>query len=323
MSGISVIVPVYNAEIYLRQCVESVLAQTYSDWELILVDDGSTDGSGLICDGFAASDDRINVVHRSNGGLSIARNVGIDLARNGYITFLDADDMLHPQFLELSMDLIEKSDADAACFGFSSSKESLCRNFTTGKHAGVSDGKVYTELVLYQTDRSQTCSMCGKLFRSAVFDKIRFTPAVGYEDLDIFYRIFPYLKTIVYSDSELYYYRVNPTSYIHSFKESRKDVLDITDRMKTFFSEAGQLPDNDLYSAAKDRRLSAHFNILGLMTANSFHNPELETRCWNGIKEERGSSIFNPRVRLKNRVASLASYIGGDVLIKALSRIFY
>ena len=103
---ISIIVPVYGVEKYLRQCVESVLAQTYSCWELILVDDGSTDGSPLICDEYAAADQRITVVHQENGGLSFARNSGLARAKGCMVTFLDADDTVHPEYLRILHDLL-------------------------------------------------------------------------------------------------------------------------------------------------------------------------------------------------------------------------
>ena len=107
---ISIIVPVYGVEKYLRQCVESVLAQTYSCWELILVDDGSTDGSTLICDEYAAADQRITVVHQENGGLSFARNSGLARAKGCMVTFLDADDIWLPNKLEQQIQFIENND---------------------------------------------------------------------------------------------------------------------------------------------------------------------------------------------------------------------
>ena len=100
MPAISVIVPVYQAEALLPQCVESVLAQTFSDWELLLIDDGSRDGSPTLCDGYAARDPRIRVFHKPNGGVSTARNLGLEQATGPYIAFLDADDTFEPAALE-------------------------------------------------------------------------------------------------------------------------------------------------------------------------------------------------------------------------------
>ena len=97
MPKVSVIIPVYNVEQYLNRCIDSVLNQTYKDFEIILVDDGSTDKSGEICDVYAEKDSRITVIHKENGGLSDARNFGIDAARGDFLTFLDSDDYFHPE----------------------------------------------------------------------------------------------------------------------------------------------------------------------------------------------------------------------------------
>ena len=114
MPAISVIVPVYQAEALLPQCVESVLAQTFSDWELLLIDDGSRDGSPTLCDGYAARDPRIRVFHKPNGGVSTARNLGLEQATGPYIAFLDADDAFEPAALETLWYLREKAGADSA-----------------------------------------------------------------------------------------------------------------------------------------------------------------------------------------------------------------
>ena len=114
MPAISVIVPVYQAERLLPQCVESVLGQTFSDWELLLVDDGSRDGSPALCDAYATGDARVRVFHKPNGGVSSARNLGLEQARGQCIAFLDADDALVPAALETLWYLREKAGADSA-----------------------------------------------------------------------------------------------------------------------------------------------------------------------------------------------------------------
>ena len=115
MPGISVIVPVYQAKKYVEKCVESVKNQTFSDWELLLVDDGCTDGSSLLCDQCAAGDDRIRVFHKKkNGGVSAARNLALEEAKGDYIAFLDVDDRYESQCLEIMWNLRLQSDADSA-----------------------------------------------------------------------------------------------------------------------------------------------------------------------------------------------------------------
>ena len=111
---ISVIVPVYNVEKYLRTCVDSILVQSYSALEVILIDDGSTDGSPQICDQYAQQDPRIQVIHQKNAGLSAARNAGIDICRGEYLTFIDSDDFIHERFVELLLNACLSNNADIA-----------------------------------------------------------------------------------------------------------------------------------------------------------------------------------------------------------------
>ena len=117
MAEISVIVPVYNVDNYIEQCVESVVNQKYSDFELLLIDDGSKDRSGKICDRYAENDARIKVVHQQNKGVSVARNVGVALSTGKYITFLDSDDWLDQDFLETAVNLISTANADILVYG--------------------------------------------------------------------------------------------------------------------------------------------------------------------------------------------------------------
>lgn len=118
MPEISVIVPVYNVEKYLRQCIESIKMQTFENWELILVDDGSLDNSGSICDEYAQSDNRIKVVHKENGGVSTARNFGLAIAAGKYISFIDSDDYIVPKFFEIMLEKLLTYKADIVRCGF-------------------------------------------------------------------------------------------------------------------------------------------------------------------------------------------------------------
>ncbi|MBO6248600.1 MAG: glycosyltransferase, partial [Bacteroidales bacterium] len=123
MPLISVIIPVFNGESYLRSCLESVLSQTLADFEAIVVDDGSTDGSSRICDEFSARDDRIRVIHQFNQGVSAARNAGLELATGQYIFFIDGDDTIVPETLESLYDAASDGDYDIAASGYSLVKE--------------------------------------------------------------------------------------------------------------------------------------------------------------------------------------------------------
>lgn len=124
---LSIIVPVYNVEPYLRRCVDSILNQTFSDFELILVDDGSPDSCGAICDDYAARDRRIKVIHKANGGVSYARNEGLDIAQGEYIGFVDSDDYIHPKMYEILVGVIEREQVDLVQCGY----QRVCPEETT------------------------------------------------------------------------------------------------------------------------------------------------------------------------------------------------
>ena len=115
---LSIIIPVFNVEEYLPKCIESVVNQTYDNLEILLINDGSTDNSGVICDNFAHKDERVKVVHKENGGLSAARNLGLSLATGHYIAFLDSDDYIDSEMYETLVDALENADADIAACGF-------------------------------------------------------------------------------------------------------------------------------------------------------------------------------------------------------------
>ena len=164
---ISVIVPVYNTEKYLPRCIESVLAQTFVDWEMLLIDDGSTDASGSICDEYAAKDERIRVFHKENGGVSSARNLGLDNAQGEWITFVDSDDWIEENFLKsfdgnLDADLVLGNMIEKGPLG------NLLRNIPSGYHHPLKkalEGNL-TKLAFE--------SSCGKMFRGSLIKKLRF-----------------------------------------------------------------------------------------------------------------------------------------------------
>lgn len=312
---VSVIVPAYNAEKYLPAAIESVLRQTYSGWELILVDDGSTDSTPAICDRAAVSDPRIRVVHKPNGGLSSARNAGIRVARGRYLTFLDADDMLSPAFLEIMTDVVlkEKVEIAATALGYSKTGPVV----RPAVRVLTVESESLTEQILYQTSPIE-CSACGKLYDSKLWKETKFREGIGYEDLDIFYQVMLRVEKVAVISCPLYFYRQHPGSYIHTFNIKRADVLDVTDRMLAW------MRDNcpQLVPAAEDRRMSAHFNILSLLYKNHVRDKALEERCWRVIREQRSKSMRNPKVRLKNRVGALVALVGGRPMVRLLSRFY-
>ncbi len=302
---ISIIVPVYNTAQYLRECIDSVIHQTFTDWELVIVDDGSTDRSPTICDEYAAADARIKVIHIENSGQANARNIGIDASQGEYITFLDSDDKLSPLYLEIMMEIEMKAGGDnIVCVNFSHNDKKLCRRHNRFAITYYNPDEAITRS-LYQ--KSLEPNVWARLCPRRIFDKVRFRKGLYYEDLEIFYRLIEECGTTVAETRlPLYYYRSNPASFINTWSDRRLDVLRVTAELVERYGTA----------AARSRRLSANYNMYLLAIKNK--RPEVAAACMEVIKKYRWESITDPHVRLSNKIASLISLCG---LLPAMGRL--
>lgn len=238
---ISVIVPVYNVEPYLRECIDSILAQTYTDFELILVDDGSPDKCGEICDEYAAKDSRIRVIHQENGGLSAARNAGLDIAQGEYVTFVDSDDVVHPNYLSCLHEAILQNNAEIVIGRF--------LRFTEVAPAYVP----MTATLQYARNGREACwelfaedavtytIACGKLYKTELFAGIRYPLGRIHEDEATTYKVLYKAKLVAVLENELYYYRQNPNGIMGTtFSVKRYQALDAFQERIAFFKEHGE-----------------------------------------------------------------------------------
>lgn len=204
---ISVIVPVYNVEIYLSTCVNSVICQTYTNWELILVDDGSYDSSPFICDDYASRDNRIKVIHKNNGGQAEARNVALDIVAGEYLMFLDADDFLHSDTLQDISHIAEKESADIVQFAFISGKRRDFPDIRKKCSIHIFDN----HSIFYSS--VQKVVVWGKLYQSKLWKDIRMPIGkMNYEDDATTWKLYYRSSRIVYVDIPYYYYFKNPSS---------------------------------------------------------------------------------------------------------------
>ena len=207
MPKISVIVPVYNVREYLEKCVSGVRAQTFGDWELILVNDGSTDGSGELCRALAGEDRRVLVLDRPNGGVSAARNTGLDAASGDTVTFLDSDDSFAPDHLETLFSLLESAGADAAASGMTLFYPDCPAERAVRPGAGVFSGKEEI-LRAFLTEGCGLYGACGKLFRRAAVGDVRFSAYTRAEDALFCVRVLSRCGVYAMSDTAGYlYYR--------------------------------------------------------------------------------------------------------------------
>lgn len=213
MAKLSVIVPVYNVEKYLERCIESLLAQTHTDLEILLVDDGSTDSSPEICDAFAEKDARIRVIHQKNGGLSSARNAGIDAATGEFLAFLDSDDYLDPSTYSLLLREMQKRQIDIIGMQFERVSEEAPFPPTPKKPSLQGNEIENAEYIKAVCSYRASCSFCDKIFKATVFDGYRFTAGKTNEDLLLLMTILVKERYDIFqTDFRGYYYLVREGS---------------------------------------------------------------------------------------------------------------
>ena len=240
---LSVVVPIYNVEPYLRSCVESLLAQTFRDIELILVDDGSTDGCSAICDSYARLDSRVRVLHKENGGLSSARNAGMGIARASYLSFIDSDDLVHPQMLEsLMLPLLRNEDVGASmCAYLRISSENECdmrkRAMPDAEVVGSVRG---LEMVYGNLVPNIAFVAWNKIYRRDLFDRsgVRYPEGKLYEDGYTTYRLLYEAEKVAILNEPLYFYRTRPGSIVSGrshVDERRMDEIEADVEAWDFF----------------------------------------------------------------------------------------
>ena len=228
---ISIIVPIYNVRDYVCKCVESIQNQTYKNLEIILVDDGSTDGCGEICDKYAADDNRIVVIHKVNGGLSDARNYGIDRCHGALLGFVDGDDMIHPQMYEIMLKQLQEIHAEVVTCWFDRededkfqkqiSEDEVTTKILTGTEALID---IETPLVV----------AWNKLYKREIFNNLRYPVGRLHEDEFVIHKIFKQCKKVCVIENSLYFYTVRSDSIVANMSEKRiDDSLDaFMDRVK-------------------------------------------------------------------------------------------
>lgn len=221
---ISVIVPVFNVAGYLPQCVDSILSQNYGDLEVILIDDGSTDGSGEICDRYAALDSRVRVIHQKNGGAAAAKNAGLRLATGEYLAFADSDDYLEPGAYGFLMKVLLETGADAVQGSF----REVYRNRAEEQRISEEILEGYDYLLRFPKDFS--CALLwNKLYRRALFDGVFFEEGHKIDDEYFTYQGFLQPRKVVRADRIVYNYRKRASSVMSSPESAERLVLDCLD----------------------------------------------------------------------------------------------
>ena len=257
-SLVSIIVPIYNAEKYLDSCIQSVLRQTYTNWELILIDDGSTDKSGRIAEEYGFADERITVFHQKNLGVSLARNQGIDEATGNYVVFLDADDELIEDCLAKTVNIAEETNADVVA-GRSCENQELFQDRIIWTGAEALENSLKDHLFTY--------SACAKLIRREFIGKTRFTPDIRInEDSYFVFQLLCKQNVFVLTNDVIYFYRANSESSSRTvFSEKYFDILKVSDLKYKKIEE--QFPQ--MHDLAKNMLLKARMNVLRILAVRT------------------------------------------------------
>lgn len=293
---ISVIVPVYKVEKFLPNCIESVQKQSYVNWELILVDDGSPDGCPKICDEYACHDDRIKVIHKENGRVAKARNAALRMAKGEYITFLDGDDYLHKDYLKIMSGIITSKQADIVQCGF-----------VRGEATAFPDVKITEKISMYDNhsiflNQVAKIVVWGKLYKRYIFEGRLVTEDKFFEDDFTTWKWYYAAKTIAVTNDSLYYYMDNQLSTMAMHKKKPNwDFLEAYEERINFFVDTKE----------EDLEHCSRMQLCKSMVL-SYGNPHLS-------KEER--QMVKARFDESYKVISSSKYI--STTFKVLFRLFH
>ena len=259
MDKISIIIPVYNVKDYLDRCLNSVISQTYTNIEIILVDDGSTDGSSAMCDDWKYRDDRIKVVHKENGGLSSARNKGLDIATGEYVGFVDSDDWIEANMYELLYRAIKEASADLALSNMVIAKTVKDKAENKEYKSTVLNKEDLYKVFFRVSDYNINYCVCDKLFKRNTIGNHRFTEGIILEDIDFMFPFIQKCNTAVQINQSLYYWFYNYGSITRKcVSEKDKDVFYV---WKKIVDETKILsPELEYY--AKMNLCRAHMGII-------------------------------------------------------------
>lgn len=298
MCMISIIVPVYNMEKYIEECLKSILQQTYLNYEVILVDDGSTDNSGIICDEYQKRYEKVTVLHKKNGGVSSARNLGIDVAQGKYLMFVDCDDRIHPQICYFFEKLAEEENADIV---IGKSKEGYYNGHKFSDNIKNCKYKTLVEKSerlkkIYVEDKYKYWTAWCKLYRKELFYEYRFEEGRAYEDNGLIFKLLYSANKVIDIDEYFYFYSVNETGITKSsFCKKHMDVLWAYEMQIEFFEEHS---DMDMMRVIICKYLSTcadfYYKCKDLLKDNNEAH-ELKTKLKRGIKKWKYK--FDLRIR--------------------------
>lgn len=330
MPAISVIVPMYNAEAYVGECLESLMAQTFKDFEVIVIDDGSTDNSTRVVASVSASDARFRLIGQPNKGPSEARNTGLKIAHGEWIAFVDSDDKVAENYLETLITMVLETDAEIACCGIKrigcdgsdsgcKCEGSSCKCDRTSPIAPqILTAEDATRNALYQ-HKLPDYSAWNKLYAAKLLQGKRFPAGVLFEDLAFIPEILLSANNVAVTQAKIYQYRKHPDSILAPpFTAEKAVLLDIAEDVYRKISEASA-PSKKLVKAARSMLVSASFSIL-MRSEDSQEFASYRERAFTHIRNQRLATFFDMGIRARTRAAILLSYLPQSFFLKQLKR---
>ena len=308
---ITIVIPIYNVEEYLEKCVNSVINQTYKNIEIILVDDGSPDNCPRMCDEFAKNDERIKIIHKKNGGLSDARNAGIDIATGKYITFIDSDDYVSDDYVEYMYRLLKENNT----------KMSTCETQVVNIEQPQNINNIFNENieVLSKRDlfykilfaKKSDVSAYSKLYETELFNDIRYPKGVVYEDTATTYKLIEKCEKIATGNKQNYFYctRPNSISKMKGFNKNELDYIKNTNEMLEHLRK--NYPD--LQEAINRFDLYSNFRELRILLFSNPRNKKFEKDIFKKIKEKRREVLKYTDTPKRDKFAIILSFFGINV----------
>ena len=319
---VSIIIPVYNVEEYLGACMKSVLDQSYEDIEVILIDDGSTDFSGNLCDEYARHDKRIKVIHQKNGGLSNARNAGLKNATGEWIVFVDSDDTIAKNHVKELYNAAKGQGANMAICAIEEIYPKKKRiNYGAGYKSKLLDQRTCLKRLL--KDQSFNVSAYAKIYNRALWKNIRFPEGKIHEDLGTTYRLILKCNKIAYIPSPSYHYMRRENSLAHSkYTDQKLDIIELTDKMCDAIDKKYK---GDLDEITKVRRLHARFSVLRQMLKDeetlTKSQQKTKQEIAEYIKTHKDDIAKNPEATRRDRIA-LRTFLTNEKLFKLSWQIY-
>lgn len=310
---ISIIVPVYNLERYIRKSLDSILSQTYDNLEILVVDDGSTDASPAICDAYALKDSRVHVFHIENGGAACARNVALSHMTGEFTAFVDGDDYIAENYIEVLYQgiLSHGADISVCCWEDVGEDSRPVPRLNSGQT--VYNTAEALEALLYQVDFDS--AMWVKLYKASLFEGITFPPGNLYEDIAIIYKVFDRARRVVKLDYTGYFYLIRESgTTLESFRPKKMDLIDVLDEMEQYLLE--KYPS--LKCGISSRKARGNFHIYLQIPRTKEFRP-LRRRIEKNIKSVRKTVLLDPKARRGTKSALLLTYLGFRTFFAAKS----